>query len=60
MPQPPRAIEKIRVLELASVLAGPLAGTALSERGARVTIVECPPHGDVARSWKMPNESPEL
>jgi len=59
MPHPPRAIEKIRVLELASVLAGPLAGTALSERGAHVTKVECPPHGDVTRSWKMPNESPE-
>lgn len=59
MPHPPRAIEKIRVLELASVLAGPLAGTALAERGAHVTKVECPPHGDVTRSWKMPNESLE-
>ncbi len=57
MPQPQRAIEKIRVLELASVLAGPLAGTALSERGAHVTKVECPPQGDVTRSWKMPSES---
>lgn len=42
----------IRVLELSSVLAGPLAGTALALRGAQVTKVECPPHGDVTRTWK--------
>jgi crotonobetainyl-CoA:carnitine CoA-transferase CaiB-like acyl-CoA transferase len=60
MPQPQRAMQKVRILELASVLAGPLAGTALSERGAIVTKVECPPHGDVTRSWKMPNESAQL
>jgi len=50
-------MERVRVLELASVLAGPLAGTALSERGAQVTKVECPPHGDVTRSWRSAGES---
>ena len=54
-------LESIRVLELASVLAGPLAATALAERGAKVTKVERPPAGDVTRSWKTaqePTESP--
>lgn len=50
-------LESIRVLELASVLAGPLAATALAERGAQVTKVERPPHGDVTRSWKTASES---
>lgn len=49
-------LESVRVLELASVLAGPLAGTALAERGAQVTKVEHPPHGDVTRSWKTAHE----
>lgn len=52
-------MESVRVLELASVLAGPLAATALAERGAKVTKVERPPHGDVTRSWKTKAESPE-
>lgn len=52
-------LESVRVLELASVLAGPLAATALAERGASVTKVERPPHGDVTRTWKSKAESPE-
>lgn len=52
-------LESVRVLELASVLAGPLAGTALAERGAHVTKVERPPHGDVTRSWKTKHEDAE-
>lgn len=50
-------MESVRVLELASVLAGPLAATALAERGAKVTKVERPPQGDVTRSWKTKGES---
>jgi len=50
-------LHSIRVLELASVLAGPLAGAALAERGAQVTKVERPPFGDVTRSWKTLGES---
>lgn len=52
----PQPLRSIRVLELASVLAGPLAGTALAERGAVVTKVERPPAGDVTRSWKTARE----
>ena len=51
-----QTLRNIRVLELASVLAGPLAGTALAERGAQVTKVERPPAGDVTRSWKTSRE----
>ena len=53
------ALDGVRVLELASVLAGPLAGTALAVRGATVTKVERPPHGDVTRSWRSSSESDE-
>lgn len=52
-----RTLGSVRVLELASVLAGPLAGAALAERGAQVTKVERPPLGDVTRSWKTNGES---
>lgn len=51
------ALDGLRVLELASVLAGPLAGTALAARGATVTKVERPPHGDVTRSWRTKSEA---
>lgn len=54
----PDALAGIRVLELASVLAGPLAGTDLAARGATVTKVERPPHGDVTRSWRTAHEPP--
>ena len=57
MTENPPTLRSIRVLELASVLAGPLAGAALAERGAQVTKVERPPFGDVTRSWKTLGES---
>ena len=44
-----------RVLELSTVLAGPLVGSFLSEMGADVVKVE-PPGGDVTRGWKLPSE----
>ena len=50
-------LKGIRVLDLSSVLAGPLAGTFLAECGADVTKVEAP-RGDVTRSWKLPGEAP--
>ena len=46
----------VRVLDLSSVLAGPLTGTFLAECGADVTKVEAP-EGDVTRSWKLPGEA---
>lgn len=49
--------EKIRVVELASVLAGPSVGMFFAELGAEVFKVENPKGGDVTRSWKLANES---
>ncbi len=51
--------EKIRVIELASVLAGPSVGMFLAELGAEVFKVENPIGGDVTRSWKLAGESAE-
>ena len=48
------------VVELASVLAGPLTGTFFSELGARVIKIENRnTGGDVTRKWKLPQEDPE-
>ncbi len=49
--------EKIRVVELASVLAGPSVGMFFAELGAEVIKVENPAGGDVTRSWKLLGES---
>lgn len=49
-------LEGIKVVELATVLAGPLVGSFLGEHGAEVVKIE-PPGGDVTRSWKHPDES---
>lgn len=47
----------LKVLELASVLAGPAVGTFLAELGAEVTKIENPKTGgDVTRSWKLKSE----
>lgn len=49
-----------KVLELASVLAGPSIGMFLAELGAEVIKVEnLLTDGDVTRKWKLPTESPE-
>lgn len=50
--------EGLKVLELASVLAGPSVGQFFAELGAEVIKVENPKtNGDVTRSWKLPTES---
>ncbi len=50
-------LKGIKVLELASVLAGPAVGTFLAELGADVTKIEnARTGGDVTRSWKLPSE----
>lgn len=50
-------LQGIKVVELASVLAGPLAGSFLAELGAEVIKIENgPAGGDVTRSWKLPEE----
>lgn len=54
-----RPLTGLRVVELASVLAGPLVGTFLAELGADVTKVEHPERGDVTRNWRSVGESPD-
>lgn len=55
-----KTFEGCRVIELASVLAGPSVGMFLAELGAEVIKVENRrTRGDVTRSWKLPSESPE-
>ena len=49
--------EHLRVIELASVLAGPSVGQFFAELGAEVIKIENPnTGGDVTRSWKSPSE----
>lgn len=49
----------LKVIELASVLAGPSVGQFFAELGASVSKIENPKTGgDVTRSWKLPEEDP--
>ena len=48
----------LKVVELASVLAGPAVGTFFSELGANVVKIENKlTNGDVTRSWKLESEN---
>ncbi|MFM1875423.1 MAG: hypothetical protein RL266_1160 [Bacteroidota bacterium] len=52
-----KPLSGLKVLELASVLAGPAVGTFLAELGAKVIKIENPnTGGDVTRSWKLSME----
>lgn len=52
--------ENLKIVELASVLAGPLTGTFFAELGATVIKIENKhSNGDVTRAWKLPTESKE-
>ena len=52
--------EGVKIVELASVLAGPLAGTFFAELGANVIKIENKlTNGDVTRAWRLPTESKE-
>jgi crotonobetainyl-CoA:carnitine CoA-transferase CaiB-like acyl-CoA transferase len=47
----------LKVVELASVLAGPSVGYFFAELGAQVIKIENPTtNGDVTRSWKLKSE----
>ena len=51
--------EDLKVVELASVLAGPAVGMFFAELGAKVIKVENKTTGgDVTRKWKLPKEDP--
>jgi crotonobetainyl-CoA:carnitine CoA-transferase CaiB-like acyl-CoA transferase len=45
------ALSGLRVIEAATLAAGPLVGTALGEFGAEVIKVEQPGVGDALRTW---------
>ena len=49
-------LKNLKVIDLSTVLAGPSVGTFFAELGAEVLKIEAPHHGDVTRSWKLPNE----
>lgn len=50
-------LQGLKVLELASVLAGPSVGMFFAELGATVYKIEnVTTQGDVTRKWKLPNE----
>jgi crotonobetainyl-CoA:carnitine CoA-transferase CaiB-like acyl-CoA transferase len=51
--------KELKVIELASVLAGPAVGMFFAELGADVLKIENPKTGgDVTRQWKSPAEKP--
>lgn len=50
----------LKVVELASVLAGPAVGMFFAELGAQVIKIENKStQGDVTRAWKLPQEDPQ-
>jgi len=49
--EPNLPFEGLKILELSSVLAGPLAGSFFAEGGAEVIKIEHPVRGDITRSW---------
>lgn len=54
------SISSLKIVELASVLAGPAVGQFFSELGAEVIKIENKTTGgDVTRRWKGPTEAPE-
>ena len=51
--------QDLKIIELASVLAGPSVGMFFAELGANVLKIENKTtNGDVTRKWKMPAEDP--
>ncbi len=55
---PENVCSGLRVIELASVLAGPAVGLFFAELGAEVIKIENKTTGgDVTRNWRMPSES---
>ena len=52
--------EGFKVIELASVLAGPAVGMFFAEMGATVTKIENKQAGgDITRGWRLENENQE-
>jgi crotonobetainyl-CoA:carnitine CoA-transferase CaiB-like acyl-CoA transferase len=57
----PLPLAGVRVLDLSSVVAGPIIGRNLGDYGAQVVKVEHPRHGDAARQmgWQVPGADGE-
>lgn len=56
-----KIFKDLKVVEIASVLAGPSVGMFFSELGAEVIKVENKRSGgDVTRSWKLPSEAKDV
>ena len=52
-------LKGLKVIELASVLAGPAVAMFFAELGAEVTKIENKKtNGDITRNWKLPTEDP--
>jgi len=55
-----KIFEGLKVIELASVLAGPAVGMFFAELGAEVLKIENKrTNGDVTRTWRLPKEDPQ-
>ena len=52
-PGPPSALSGIRVLDAATLVAGPMVATSLGEFGADVIKIEQPVAGDPLRTWGL-------
>lgn len=60
MVQQSKIFSGLRVVEFASVLAGPAVGMFFAELGAEVIKIENKTTGgDVTRGWKLPSEDPD-
>lgn len=55
-----KPFSNLKIIELATVLAGPSVGMFFAELGAQVIKVENPNNPDVTRSWKLPNEKGDV
>ncbi len=54
-------LSKLKIIELAGVLAGPSVGMFFAELGAQVVKVEnLRTGGDITRSWRLPSEDPAV
>ena len=60
VPHSERPLEGVRVIELATLIAGPMIGMLLGDYGAEVVKVEHPGEGDGLRAWGNRKEGVSL